>query len=539
MSSPEENIDRSSEHTRNCCKFKYSIRWFHSKSALLVLTWNLLISASVLSLYRVYEPIVFGKYGLFNRHFSWIPGSVMFLALIISTPLAGWLADARLGNCRVFRAGCVFLFFAVVLGCIFILIPSNDYTNVVTDSIVSFTGCVGIVLWLVTSLQVGLDQIPDASATNITSFIAWFVFSVFSGCWISDAVLQISFNCVNFVSVSSDNFIQICSLFPVICMAIVLCLDFFLSPKWLIIEPKSPQSLKLIFQVLKFAKKHKAPVDRSALTYWEEDIPSRIDIGKSKYGGPFTTEQVEDVKTILKLLVVTLPLWMVLPSVELLQRLSTPVLPGFNDCTSNSLYFFSFNIFWCVVLGTPVYEFVIYPFVKNKLPSILKRIGIAAFLLVLINITYLILSVFQHFHIVASNYTIWLFVVQQIILSFFSLLFLPSLFEFACAQSPYNMRTLLVGYLLSITVFCFFVSNFTNVIVEKLCKSSPYCSIIDNSLASGLGVIGFLLHCILARWYKRRERDDIYSPHIVVEEVYDRYLSAQPQIDFSNLTDSQ
>ena len=101
-------------------------------------------------------------------------------------------------------------------------------------------------------------------------------------------------------------------------MAIVLCSDFLLSPKWLIIEPKSPQSLKLIIRVLKFAAKHKAPVNRSSLTYWEEDIPSRIDLGKSKYGGPFTTEQVEDVKTFFKLLVVSVPLVIIMVSLNLL-----------------------------------------------------------------------------------------------------------------------------------------------------------------------------------------------------------------------------
>ena len=35
------------------------------------------------------------------------------------------------------------------------------------------------------------------------------------------------------------------------------------------------------------------------LTYWEEDIPPRIDLGKLKYGGPFTTEEVEDTNDIL------------------------------------------------------------------------------------------------------------------------------------------------------------------------------------------------------------------------------------------------
>ena len=47
---------------------------------------------------------------------------------------------------------------------------------------------------------------------------------------------------------------------------------------------------QLIYRVLKYAKKHKYPVQRSALTYWEDKIPSSIDLGKSKYGGLFTTE---------------------------------------------------------------------------------------------------------------------------------------------------------------------------------------------------------------------------------------------------------
>ncbi len=87
-------------------------------------------------------------------------------------------------------------------------------------------------------------------------------------------------------------------------MSILCCSIFLFAPKWLIIEPKSHQSLKIIYQVLKFAANHKAPLNRSALTYWEEDIPSRMDLGKSRYSGPFSTEQVEDVKTFFKVIIV-------------------------------------------------------------------------------------------------------------------------------------------------------------------------------------------------------------------------------------------
>ena len=57
-----------------------------------------------------------------------------------------------------------------------------------------------------------------------------------------------------------------------------------------------------MYQVLKYAIKTKQPQHRSAFSYCEDDLPSRIDFGKSKYGGPFTTEQVEDVKTFLRLI---------------------------------------------------------------------------------------------------------------------------------------------------------------------------------------------------------------------------------------------
>ena len=62
---------------------------------------------------------------------------------------------------------------------------------------------------------------------------------------------------------------------------------------------------KLVYKVTAFAFRHKIPLNRSAFTYCEDEQPSRLDLGKEKYGGPFTTEEVENVKVfygILKIL---------------------------------------------------------------------------------------------------------------------------------------------------------------------------------------------------------------------------------------------
>ena len=85
------------------------------------------------------------------------------------------------------------------------------------------------------------------------------------------------------------------------CACIGVCLLVY-SKKHLNIDQTGDHPLKLIYNVLKYAWKHKCPENRSAFTYWEEDIPQCIDLGKSKYGVPFTTEEVEDTKTFFSIL---------------------------------------------------------------------------------------------------------------------------------------------------------------------------------------------------------------------------------------------
>ena len=70
----------------------------------------------------------------------------------------------------------------------------------------------------------------------------------------------------------------------------------------LVIDRTGDHPLKLIYRVLRYAWNHTCPENRSAFTYWEEDIPPRIDLGKLKYGGPFTTEEVEDTKTFFRII---------------------------------------------------------------------------------------------------------------------------------------------------------------------------------------------------------------------------------------------
>ena len=89
-------------------------------------------------------------------------------------------------------------------------------------------------------------------------------------------------------------------------LLIVLLTISWKKRHWFYVEPGHTNPYKTVFKVIKFAKKHKYPLQRSAFTYGDNYLPSRIDFAKQRYGGPFTTEQVENVKTFVRIVIVLL-----------------------------------------------------------------------------------------------------------------------------------------------------------------------------------------------------------------------------------------
>ena len=515
VSSQEPFISKEEPDLRsNSCSLKYRVRWFSSRAVFLILIWNALVTFSSQFLYTSY--LLFASNQPSNSTASFLASELPFFLWGIVAPFAGWLADVYLGTYRVFKVGVLLLFFSSVMNCVlFQLVGHGIIFNgalfvslFVIFSVLSFSS---FCICLVTVVTLGLHQMPDASTSDITSFIAWFVCSLEAGYWVCHAVSLVPPGCME---VFNADDVRIWTLFPVLAVSIILVSDSFLAPKWLIIEPKSRKSLKTIFQVLKFAAKHKSPLRRSAFTYWEEDIPSRIDLGKSKYGGPFSTEQVEDVKVILRLLAISVPVFLIIEAF-FMEGLFISEL-NMTKCENTVLQYVICNVDSVIVFGTFAYELLVYPFIGQLLPSILKRIGIGAFLVVVVNITFFVLYIVQTFETHLS--WPWLSCLQLLITGVLKFIWMTSTLELVVAQSPYNMRGLSVGFF-----WCLFLITRCFIDLEGICEAS-YCGIAYGAVAVALSIVGFVLYCVLAGWYKLRVRDDIATPHKWAEETYDRYL---------------
>ena len=255
------------------------------------------------------------------------------------------------------------------ISCIVFTIPTVSATFLVIGIAFQIIGIAGSLSVIVPFI---IDQAIGASADELSSMIHWILLSYPSGLWV------LSF---------SKCFTKNWSLLGGICLTVsgvsivVLMSSYYLFRHKLDTTPYITNPIKLIFKVVNYARKTKYPENRSALTYYLDEAPSRIDIGKEKYGGPFEEEQVEDVKTVLRFL----PLFICIISVaqiefvryvrymvgtdENLQGIKHKYLECFID--NKGLFNCSMFIFLLVL------KLIIQPCFNKYLPSMLKRIQIS------------------------------------------------------------------------------------------------------------------------------------------------------------------
>ena len=528
------------------CKIRYRLRKVSSKGALLVLFWTMLINSAVgspnISNGALISIVVdnMDSTSSSTSIYMYLHYALPMAAWLVTAIVSGWIADTKLGNYKTVKLGLILLFFATVLDCILAAIQNATTTKSTEDwflivhLIPQCTLFIGHAMVMVSSLQLGLDQMPDASSENITSFIAWFVFFASIGVWIYEVTLAIPQHCLTREDEVQYKPAQ--HLLPVLFLSIALCSDFFLTPKWLLKMSTSSQCFTLFYQVLKFAAKHKAPLNRSALTYWEEDIPSRLDLGKSRYGGPFSTEQVEDVKTTLKMLLVSTPMPLIVLSLYLFEH----ILEYFEIFTNGQTNYFDLtecerttieqtitNPSLWTLLFIVLFEFAVYPFLVKWIPSSLKRIGIGSLFTVLVSSVALILSGvgYANGNDLGTD-KLWLQLPQSILQAAIAILLYTGVLEFVFAQTPHNLKGFMIGYTWCMYSVSSILAALIFSVLINVCEDSSYCLLVFCSIVTGISITGFVLFSLLACCYKKRVRQETHTPHIWAEEVYARYLSS-------------
>ena len=301
-------------------KPRYRPRYVKNKGAILILDWNY-------AAWSVFSPI--NSMVVHNQ--SVLIQAILIFCVRMVGSITGWLADVRFGRYRVITWSAWIMWISSVLMTLSSVIAHlvEPYKNIDSKVSLAFLIVVGLGYcgFTINLLQFGVDQLHDASTTEITSFIAWFVGTLFSG--------QFS---PHFVSACVQKYAPLIRPVLITFYLTVLVVTHSLLSHWLIKEPITQNPFKLAYNVLKYAIKNKYPRQRNAFTYCEDIIPSRIDFGKHKYGGPFTTEQVEDFKILFLTLIfiVVNGIFLALHA-QILKQLYCSKVRAMNHCKHASL----------------------------------------------------------------------------------------------------------------------------------------------------------------------------------------------------------
>ena len=252
-----------------------------NKAALLILLWNFVVG------------LLSGM--LLNPELSIIFLSIFTLIAIIDFtcffPLAGILADIKFGRYKIVVNSLFIVFLSLLLavgdavistiGAVFHWWPLVIVFDVLGGILVIML-YVGLIGFTANVVQFGMDQLHDSPAEDNTLFIHWYVWTYYASFFFFQLASYSGF--AFFYVDSSFNIILLClpALVPVVVvmvLAITLCL-VSRRRRWFLIEPGGLNPYKLVYRVTKFARQHKIPVQRSAFTYCEDELPSGLDLGK-------------------------------------------------------------------------------------------------------------------------------------------------------------------------------------------------------------------------------------------------------------------
>ena len=509
--------------------------------------------------------------------------------LFLFYPLLGHLTDVyltRYGSLKwsfgiLSVTACVFMVYGgidLAASSIWKLAVFHHKQTIVIWIILFISYNIGLGLFQANTIQFGLDQLLEAPTPKLIAFIHWYYWAQNVGSLVlfyvlgSGIAISRDIEVITNGSISLANFKHLHK--PVTILVSVVATVFLTATlimvcakkNHLYIQKAGLNPFKNIYKVLKYSWKHKVPEHRSAFTYWEEDIPRRIDLGKNKYRGPFTNEEVEDTKTFLRILPLLLCLFGYhlagdgYSAPEQLQRTSCPSLPILLLIVINPLHMSTL----VAVVGIPLYRLVIVkviPRLKNV--RMLTKMWIGLYLSLLQVVVYVIVVVnhdttywqqqhhtylyfptaysasekcrmirtgcffaenvwhCQHYNDPVDNTYLW-FIIPQLLNGLSSLLVSMTVFEFICAQAPRTTQGLLIGlWYATFSIRYFAADILDNLIIERRLW------LIYEGVKGFLILVSLVLFSCMSRRYRYRQRDEIVNIHGMIEDTHEGWLDQE------------
>ena len=519
------------ERLKICFRPRYDLRKVKNKGAILVLVWNFLVT----SIFYYVSRLTPESYNYCNICFQ-----LMFIPVGILLTVAGWLADIRFGRYNVIYWSSLIMWISAVFLVLSLILLQVLDLNYIQIFVLIFLGTLGIGYsgFQANIIQFGIDQLTVASTDEIISFVNWYAWA-----YVTSGVVSIFVS-----SCMSPLYSLIPPLLLCVCASVVVCL-IMLCNHVLVKEPAINNPFKLIYQVTKYAMKTKHPQRRSAFTYCEDEMPSRLDFGKRKYGGPFTTEQVEDVKMFFKLLGIVIIIGGVFGMTDektfKLHSLVQPAnnITSFRQCSLR--YIFTETYYITVAILIPANELFIHPLFHRCLPrfgcfsrvflGVVLHLGRYSVLVALEFVDrkyayiFTIIQCPHHGDTVDSNIYM-LSAIPEIVSAVSYIFILVGTIEVLCAQVPYSMKGVFVGIFYGSLILFLLINSGISQLFEidpsawnsKDIVSCRFWYLLIKVSFLLIVVIGYLFVIFCFKNFKRKREDILPNEQIFAERYYSK-----------------
>ena len=467
-------------------------------------------------------------------------------AMFLFIPLAGWIADTKIGRGTAIYVGLWLGWIGALLQTLSSCLQYSSCGIVATtgkygiSSLALMCLLISIAFFYANTLAYGMDQLMVAPSSKIRAFIYWYVWATFLGGNLS--------SCTSFLPITAyhTGTLSICVITFAL-FTLSLCLHFHLHHKFEDMAINNPY--RKVYNIVKYALQNKYPKNRSALTYWENEVPKRIDFAKDKYGGPYSHEEVENVKTFFRILAVLAALSPLLIASDPFVNEITSFVNQFKDGNKGLNNYAPFTVWFIgdniILIAVPLLEFVIiplFPKLEFFLINPLKGLGIAMICLILsifsVFLTDLIGRLMNHDQHIGCfitwtpgdpivNISYWVLLIPSIFAGAADALSFLCIFEFLCSQAPFGMHGMLIGlfwFLRAIYIGISSAITLTFQYVQIHVTSILSCTTWFSLLLGLIAVIGLVVYIVVARWYILRVRDDELNLRTAIEEHFEQQL---------------
>ena len=407
--------------------------------------------------------------------------SISVLRLLLY-PIFGFMADVCCGRYWTVTAGVCVMTLGIILCAILAPLKAESgdgETNpaIMTLFLVAYLlGTVGMAAFEANIVQFGLNQLMDHSSRCLSFFLHLLVWLRQLGVAVSVFPLTLQ-NCDDFTNTKN---VKGASRF----LPLALLVFFTVLPLVFLIvkrnsfyrELGSINPYKMVVKILGYALKNRHPRRRrSAFFYYYGLNPGRLDFAKVHYGGPYETEDVENVKTLLQILRVLIcigPVFILKVSTSYFMYQHFVQHLVRHSLLNESCYYFwplmgsgnQKNII--TVVTFPIYTCVLFKVLKN-VPKIFLRLLLGVAMTTFCLMCVLITEVAGHYSFMHdpsnSNKTLqcalatvdqtgnslevpWeSLLVPNLLFGLASTIIYTTAFEFISAQSPKSMTGLLIG----------------------------------------------------------------------------------------------